>query len=537
MSAGLAAPLPSGQLLPFRESLLAMLVALDQTIVGTALPRIVAELKGFDLYAWVATSYMLASVITIPIFGRLGDLFGRKRFLLAAILLFTGASVLCGLANSMLVLVISRGLQGIGGGILIGTVFATVADLFPNPKLRLRWLVCVTSAFGIANMIGPTLGGMLTQYGDWRLVFFVNVPVGLVSLLFVQRFLPPLLHLRRKGPVRLDWLGAFVLALTFGAVQLLIELLPRRGLDATTVVLIIVSATCGLILWLWERRVGYPIVPVDMLMDRKLSALFAMSVLGGFALFSLVFYVPLLFQGGYAMSAHDSGMLITPLLLGTTVGSVINNRIVTRIHRANGIMYVGFALSALACLSVVVLRGTEPHLVWSSCMGISGIGLGLVATSLTICSQQIVARDHVGAATALLQSLRTFGGMLGTVMTGALLGHLYSRGVHRSLDSYQATQWFKSFASPELLVDRAEQAALINRLVSAGHAGDAMMRSAREALVQSIHIGILVAGGAALIGLCLAWFVPPVRISYSEGDLTPDGQPAADALPPQRSVL
>jgi phosphoribosylcarboxyaminoimidazole (NCAIR) mutase len=122
-------------------------------------------------------------------------------------------------------------------------------------------------------------------------------------------------------------------------------------------------------------------------------------------------------------------------------------------------------------------------------------------------------------------------------MTGALLGHLYSRGVHRSLDSYQATQWFKSFASPELLVDRAEQAALINRLVSAGHAGDAMMRSAREALVQSIHIGILVAGGAALIGLCLAWFVPPVRISYPESDLTPDGQPAADALPPHRSVL
>jgi EmrB/QacA subfamily drug resistance transporter len=545
MSAGLAAPLPSGQLLPFRESLLAMLgiafvamlVALDQTIVGTALPRIVAELKGFDLYAWVATSYMLASVITIPIFGRLGDLFGRKRFLIAAILLFTGASVLCGLANSMLLLVISRGLQGIGGGILIGTVFATVADLFPNPKLRLRWLVFVTSAFGVSNMIGPTLGGMLTQYGGWRLVFFVNVPVGILSLLFVQRFLPPLLHLRHKGPVRLDWLGAFVLAVTFGSLQVLIELFPRRGFDTTTVVLTIVAATCGLILWLWERRIGYPIVPVDMLMDRKLSALFAMSVLGGFALFSLVFYVPLLFQGGYAMSAHDSGMLITPLLLGTTVGSVLNNRIVTRIRRANGIMYAGFALSALACLSVVVLRGTEPHLVWASCMGISGLGLGLVATSLTVCSQQIVARDRVGAATALLQSLRTFGGMLGTVMTGALLGHLYSRGVHRSLDSYQATQWFKSFASPELLVDRAEQAALINRLVSAGQSGDAMMRSAREALVQSIHIGILVAGAAALIGLCLAWFVPPVRISYPETELAPDGQPPADALPPNRSAL
>ncbi|CAE6741483.1 MFS transporter [Paraburkholderia haematera] len=538
-------PLPSGQLLPFRESLLAMLgiafvsmlVALDQTIVGTALPRIVADLKGFDLYAWVATAYMLASVITIPIFGRLGDLFGRKPFLIAAILLFTGASVLCGFATSMLLLVISRGLQGIGGGILIGTVFATVADLFPNPRLRLRWLVFVTSAFGVANMVGPTLGGILTQYGGWRLVFFVNVPVGVVSLLFVQRFLPPLRHLRRKGPVRLDWLGAFVIAVTFGALQLLIELFPKHGVDTITIVLAVVAASFALTLWLWERRIAYPIVPVDMLLDRKLSALFAMSVLGGFALFSLVFYVPLLFQGGYAMSAHDSGMLITPLLLGTTVGSVVNNRIVTRIRRANGIMYVGFALSALACLSVIVLRGTEPHLVWLSCMGISGLGLGLVATSLTVCSQQIVARDQLGAATALLQSLRTFGGMLGTVMTGALLGHLYTQGVHRSLSSYQATQWFKSFASPELLVDRAEQAALINRLVSAGHAGDAMMNSARDALVQSIHIGILVAGAAALIGLCLAWFVPPVRISYTEGELMPGEQTQADALQSGGNVL
>lgn len=546
MTPSLDTPLPNGQLLPFRESLLAMLgiafvsmlVALDQTIVGTALPRIVADLKGFDLYAWVATAYMLASVITIPIFGRLGDLFGRKPFLIAAILLFTGASVLCGFATSMLLLVISRGLQGIGGGILIGTVFATVADLFPNPKLRLRWLVFVTSAFGLANMVGPTLGGMLTQYGGWRLVFFVNVPVGVVSLLFVQYFLPPLRHLPRKGPVRLDWLGAFVIAVTFSALQLLIELFPKYGVDTITIVLAVVAASFALTLWLWERRIAYPIIPVDMLLDRKLSALFAMSVLGGFALFSLVFYVPLLFQGGYAMSAHDSGMLITPLLLGTTVGSVVNNRIVTRIRRANGIMYAGFALSALACLSVIVLRGTEPHLVWMSCMGISGLGLGLVATSLTVCSQQIVARDQLGAATALLQSLRTFGGMLGTVMTGALLGHLYTQGVHRSLASYQATQWFKSFASPELLVDRAEQATLINRLVSAGHAGDAMMNSARDALVQSIHIGILVAGAAALVGLCLAWFVPPVRIGYPEEELEAGaGAAQADELPSRGHVL
>jgi EmrB/QacA subfamily drug resistance transporter len=524
MTPSIAAYDPSRQLLPFRESLLAMfgvalvamLVALDQTIVGTALPRIVADLKGFDLYAWVATSYMLASVITIPIFGRLGDLYGRKPFLLAAILLFTVASVLCGLASSMLLLVLARGLQGIGGGILIGTVFATVADLFPDPRLRLRWLVFVTSAFGVANIVGPTLGGVLTQMASWRFVFFVNVPVGIVSLWFVQRFLPALRHQRKAGPIQLDWLGAFVVAVTLGSLQLLIELLPKEGFNRITITLAVLTTVCGLTLWFWEKRMGYPVVPVDVLMDRKLAALFAMSVLGGFALFSLVFYVPLLFQGGYAMSPHDSGLLITPLLLGTTVGSVLNNRIVTRIRRANAIMYIGFALFALACLCVVALNGHEPHLVWMSCMGLSGLGLGMVATNLTICSQQLVERDHLGAVTALMQSLRIFGGMLGTAITGAVLGHLYSEGVHRSLDSYQASQWLKSFASPDLLVDRAEQAALVERLVNAGHSGDMMMNMARHALIESIHVGLTVAVAAALIGLCLAWFVPVVRVTYPE---------------------
>jgi EmrB/QacA subfamily drug resistance transporter len=514
----------SGQLLPFRESVLAMLgislvamlVALDQTIVGTALPRIVAELKGFDLYAWVATSYMLTSVITIPIFGRLGDLFGRKPFMIAAIVLFTIASVMCGMAGSMLFLVIARGLQGIGGGILVGTMFATVADLFPDPRIRLRWLVFVSSAFVVANIVGPTLGGILTQYGGWRLVFFVNLPLGLLSLLFVQGFLPRLQRPRLGGAARIDWIGALGLALTFAVLQLLIESFPKDGFTPTTVALGLLLAAGAVTLWFWERHVDFPILPVDMLLNRKLAALFAMSVLGGFALFSLVLYVPLLFQGGFSMSPHDSGMLITPLLLGTSVGSIANNQIVTRIRRANVIMYVGFALFACAALGLVSITGRVPHFVWMACMGMSGFGLGLVAANLTLFSQQIVDRDHLGAATALLQSLRMFGGMLGSAMTGALLGQLYASGVHRTLDAYQATQWFKSFASPELLIDRMEQAALISHLVNAGHAGNAMMDSARGALIESIHVGLGFAAAAAVIGLFLAGFVPPVQVGRVE---------------------
>ena len=219
-------PHSPGQVLPFRQTLLAMLgmcfvmmmVAIDQTVVGTALPTIVAELKGFELYAWVATSYLLTSVITVPIFGRLGDYYGRKPFVVAAIVLFTLASVLCGAADSMFALVLARALQGIGGGMLVGTAFASIPDLFPDPHVRLRWQVMLSSAFGIANAVGPTLGGALTEHYGWRSVFYVNLPIGILGLWFVTRYLP---HLRNHatGKVRLDWQGALLIAAALGSLQ------------------------------------------------------------------------------------------------------------------------------------------------------------------------------------------------------------------------------------------------------------------------------------------------------------------------------
>src|SRR5690554_6463227 len=160
----------------------AMMVAVDQTVVGTALPTVVAELQGFELYAWVATAYLLASVVTVPIFGRLGDFYGRKPFVIASIIVFSLGSVLCGLADTMLQLVLARAIQGVGGGMLLGTAFACIPDLFPDPHVRLRWQILFSAAFGVANGIGPTLGGFLTQYAGWRSVFFVNLPLGLIGL-------------------------------------------------------------------------------------------------------------------------------------------------------------------------------------------------------------------------------------------------------------------------------------------------------------------------------------------------------------------
>ena len=511
-----------GQLLPFRESLLAMLgisfvtmlVAFDQTVVGTALPTIVAELRGFELYAWVATSYLLTSVITVPIFGRLGDYFGRKPFVIASIVVFTGASVLCGAANSMLFLVLARALQGIGGGMLVGTAFACIPDLFPDSVVRLRWQVLMSSAFGIANAIGPSLGGFLTQYYGWRSAFYVNLPVGLLSLIFVWRYLPHLRHIQTRGKIRLDWPGSLLIAVALGALQLLVESLSQHGFSTGVAALAVLAAVAALGLWKWEGRAEQPILPLDMFANRSLAALFALSLLGGFSMFSLIFYAPLLLQGGFGLSPKDAGLVVTPLVVFITIGSIVNGRIVTRIPRPNAMLYVGCALLACACAGTALATRVMPHALLMGLMMLGGVGLGFVLPNLTVFAQETAGREHLGIATALLQSLRMIGGMFGTAVTGTLITHLYARGVRDALTAGNAMQWWPAMRDPQILVNRDAQHSLLDAFAHAGRGdGAALLELAREALVTAIHAGIAVAAVVALVALWQCRRVPHVSIT------------------------
>ncbi|NIE67919.1 MDR family MFS transporter [Burkholderia sp. Ax-1719] len=520
MAVHTAAHHSSGQVLPFRESLLAMLgvsfvtmlVALDQTVVGTALPTIVAELRGFELYAWVATSYLLTSVITVPIFGRLGDYYGRKPFVIASIVVFTLASVLCGAASSMTFLVIARGLQGIGGGMLVGTAFACIPDLFPDSVVRLRWQVLMSSAFGIANAIGPSLGGFLTQYYGWRSVFYVNLPVGLLSLFFVWRYLPHLRHIAHKERMRLDWPGALLIAVTLGSLQLFVERLPEHGLSLAAIGLLALAAASGWALWQWERRCPQAILPVDMFRNASLNALFTLAVMGGFTMFSLLFYAPLLFQGGFGMSPNEAGVVITPLVVFITIGSIANGRIVSRIRNPNRMLYIGFAMLAFACFAVALASHNTPRGLLMTVMIVGGLGLGFVMPNLTVFAQQTAGREHLGIATALLQSLRMIGGMIGTALTGTLVTQLYSSGVHKALDADGALHWFAQLADPQILINRNAQGALVGELAKAGHNGAPLLEAAREALVGAIHLGIALAAVVALVSVWQTRRVPLIKL-------------------------
>jgi MFS family permease len=251
-----------------------------------------------------------------------------------------------------------------------------------------------------------------------------------------------------------------------------------------------------------------------MFRNPSLAALFILAVLGGFAMFSLLFYTPLLFQGGFGMSPKDAGLVITPLVVCTTVGSIVNGRLVTRLPNANGMLYAGFALLALSCLGVVISTHLTSRGLLMTYMLMGGVGLGFVMPNLTVFAQETAGREHLGIATALLQSLRMIGGMLGTALTGALVDHMYVSGVRQALAEKHATQWFRQFSDPQILINHDAQVPLLAQLAHAGHDGLALLEQARESLVGSIHFGLALAAVVTFLALWLVRRVPPIRLTH-----------------------
>ena len=509
--------------LTFHQKLLAMLglcfilimVALDQTVIGTALPTVVAELNGFDLYAWVGSAYLLTSIVTIPIFGKLGDEHGRKPFVLTAIVLFTTASMLCGLAGGMGWLVLARALQGIGGGMLVATSFACIPDMFPVPRERLRWQVLFSTSFGLANAVGPSLGGFLTEYLGWRWVFFVNLPVGLLGLWFVWRYLPRVRH-TDTAPAPMDWPGALLVATTLGSLQLLVEWLPRHESTTVSLALIATGVLSGSALFWWERRSPNPILPPSMFSNEHLRALFSLSMVMGFCMFAVMYYAPLLFQGGFGLSPKEAGMLITPLAIFITVGSILNGRIVTHLPSPRMMIHAGLFFFGAAALTLAQTTIAMPHLAIAVMMAIAGLGLGLLLPNLTLLAQASAPRVQLGVATAMLQTTRMVGGMLGIALMGTLVSHSYGSYVDHALQTENRIQWARWLDNPQILVDHNlanRFAASVNE--SGGNAAAEMLEQARIGLVGAVHESQWVAALIAILAFWIARGVPAIDLGRS----------------------
>ena len=398
-----------------------LLAALDQTIVGTAIPRIVADLNGLDRLAWVTTAYLVTSTTMTPIAGKLGDLFGRKPFLLAGMIGFVAASALCGLSQDMTQLIVFRGIQGIFGGVLFATVFTVIGDLFP-PENRGRVQGLFGGVFGLSAIIGPTAGGFITDHWGWRWVFEVNIPVGIVAVGVVLAGLP---YVRSKASWRdIDFWGAFTLAA--GVVPMLIALSITRDHAWTSPEVVGLLALAAVMLAAFvfiEARAEHPIVPLELFKNPTFTVSMIVGFLTAFGMFGSILFTPLVFQGVLGISATNSGALITPMMFGLLAASTVTGLVMKRIkyYRFLGTLGVAVMIVGMYLLSGITPSTPEWHVVAD--LIVVGLGIGTTFPLYLTAVQVALPRKHMGVASSQIQFWRNLGGTVGSSILGAVLAN------------------------------------------------------------------------------------------------------------------
>jgi EmrB/QacA subfamily drug resistance transporter len=401
--------------------LVLLLASLDQTIVATALPTIVGELGGTSKLSWVVTAYLLASTVVGPVYGKLGDLYGRKIVLQAAIVLFLIGSALCGQAQNMTELIAFRALQGIGGGGLIVVTIAVVGDLVP-PRDRGRYQGFLGGVFAISTVIGPLLGGLIVDNISWRWIFYVNLPVGLIAFAVIAVvFASRADHVKH----RIDYLGAALLAGGLSAVVLYTTLggtdhpwgsTFMLGLLAAGVVLLALFA-------LVERRAAEPILPLELFRNRVFSVGSATGFLVGAGLFGAVTFLPLYLQNVRGHGPTASGLLMTPMMAGVLIASIGSGQAISRIGRYKPFPIAGTALMAIGLVLLSRLEVDTPAVVSGAYMLVLGLGVGLVMQVLVLAVQNAVDYKELGVATSGSTMFRQIGGAVGTAALGAIFAN------------------------------------------------------------------------------------------------------------------
>ena len=426
-AAAKAAPAPAGADLSKRAKqgiivaimLALFLGALDQTIVGTALPKIITDLSGANLYTWVVTIYLLASTVTVPIYGKLSDMYGRKPLLLTGVGLFLLGSVLAGLSQNIEQLIIFRGIQGLGAGALFPIALATIGDLY-SAKERGRYQGLFGAVFGLASLVGPALGGWLTDTFSWHLIFYVNLPIGLISIAIILLELPTI---KGRANQKIDFLGALVFAA--GIIPVLIGLTNvQSNAFATPEVAGLISlglALLGLFLFI-EAKVEEPIIPLELFRNRTFAAAAAASFFASFGFFASIIFLPRYFQTVLGETATNSGYATLPLLLGVIISSVAAGQIVARRGRYKTLILGAILLVAAASVLLTNIKADTDPWVLRLWMFLAGLGVGPTLSVFTIVVQNAVPFKFLGAATSNLTFFRQVGGSVGLALVGSYFG-------------------------------------------------------------------------------------------------------------------
>jgi EmrB/QacA subfamily drug resistance transporter len=402
-------------------TLMALFVAaIDQTVVNTALPRIIGELGGLSLFSWVITAYLLTSTVTVPLAGKLSDLYGRKRFLMAGVLLFTATSIFAGLSQSMLQLIIARAFQGVGAGLIMANAFATIGELFP-PAQRARYQGLFAAVFGVSSILGPLVGGALTDHLSWRWVFLVNIPFGIAALLVLGLAFP---NMRRPHTERsVDYAGGvtlvavvvpLLLALVWGSDEYGWASAPVIGLFATSAIALVAFV-------LLELRAVDPVLPPALFRNRAFAMANLAAFFMGMVMFGVLSYMTLFVQGVLGMSATNSGVTLMPTTGGMVISSVISGQLLSRVRMARPFLIAGAAL--LVCGMFLLSRMNEDtaYVIAVRNMVIIGFGMGLTLPILNLVVQNALPYRQLGVASASSQFFRQIGGTLAVAVFGTMI--------------------------------------------------------------------------------------------------------------------
>jgi EmrB/QacA subfamily drug resistance transporter len=425
-----------------------VLASLDGTIVSTALPTIVGDLGGFDLFAWVVTVYLLASTVSTPLYGKLGDLYGRKRLFQFAIVLFLVGSALCGVATNMSMLIAFRFVQGLGAGGLIVVAQAIIADLV-SPRERGRYQGYLGAMFGASSVAGPLLGGFFTDHLSWRWVFYVNIPLGIAALVVVSTRVPP--SRPRVGRPRIDYLGS---ALLTGAITAIVLLTTWGGNEmawgSPTILGLIVAAVVMLVVFTWvEGRVPEPVLPLRLFRDRTFNVATTTMFIIGVAMFATVSFLPLFLQIVAGASATDSGLLLVPLMVGLLGASMIAGQTITRTGRYRLFPIVGMGFVVLAVFLLSTMGPDTGQFTTSAYMAILGVGFGFVMQVMVLVAQNSVPSGDLGVATSSVNFFRSVGGSVGVAVFGALFNSRLAGELARVLPDGTGTD--ASSVTPEVV--------------------------------------------------------------------------------------
>jgi EmrB/QacA subfamily drug resistance transporter len=505
--------------------LILLLAALDQTIITTAMPRIITELGGFTRYAWATTSYLLTSTIAVPIFGKLSDQFGRKPLLLCGVGLFVVASIFCGAAgwmdlgplDGMNQLILARAVQGLGGGVMLGLIFIIIADIL-SPADRGRYQGHFAAVFAVASIFGPALGGWIADKLTWRWLFFINLPLGALAMLVLYLVFPAVKPAGTGD--KIDWLGITVFSGTLLPLLLGLSWMAEYGWTGLPVVLcLLTAAVMGFTLVVVELRAPNPLMPL-MLFTQPLLAISSFSLfVTGIGMFGSVLLIPLFLQSVIGVSAAVSGALLTPLILTVAVTSIISGLILSKTKRYKSLVLFALLLMTVGVFHLARIDASSPLTLIIAYMLVVGVGMGLLLPVYTIVIQNAVPHDRIGTVTGFSQFFRSIGGTIGVALFGSIMLSSYRHNLRTMLARKVSPETIALLHNP---LDAAKLKMELDTLLAHSNASEtssSLLQHVQNALVTSIDgVFMLYAGLLAITLIVSLWLEErPLRSASDYG--------------------